>query len=406
MQIVFLILKIIGFTLLGVLGLFLLILLSVLFLPIVYRLEGQYEDGTPGLHLKIHWMFPFFCINGGLDEDNKPWYCFRILGYPFRTSRKKEKPGRKKAAGKRKAEKEEPEVERRPEDGRSSEISKPLAAAEHPAPEKGTESLSELRSGVAQTEETEEAAMNLSSGAAQTEEPEGAAMNLSSGAAQTEETEEAALNLSSDAAGMEENGNTWEEGRVTDKSSGEKEGGTETKEEPPHGETEEEEAESTREKRLFSKIKNIFQKVKNIFRTIKEKIRGIKGKFKKIGEKLEQLRSFLDNTKNRRGFRSAGRFVKKAVGHLKPTRVKGRVRFGLEDPASTGKLYGMVTLLYGWYGDSLEVIPEFDGPVVEGHLKIKGRIVLGVLGILFLKLWRDEDFKYLLAEARQLKEDL
>lgn len=378
MQVIFLILKILGFTLLGILGLLVLVLLSVLFLPIVYRLEGGYEKGTPELRIKIHWMFPILCINGGLDEENKFWYCMRIMGFPFRTNKKKlktageKKPRTKKAKRKRRA-------------GRK-QTAEAMKQAEVP---KTAESEAEKAAG-------EDTGFGKEMPALEKKEPDILAENGQS------EEKEGILKLEKTAKygkGKEGQEETCCTAKVQTETKDTEENPNDSKKEP-------EEKAGKKGRSLFSKIRGAIQKVKNIFLSIPIKIKAAAGKFKKLGDKAGAVVSFFENAKCQRGFRKVSRFLKKVLRHILPGRVSGTVRFGLEDPAATGKLYGALTLFYGWYGDSLSVVPEFEQSIVEGHVKMRGRIVLGVLGIWFLKLWRDKEFKYLLAEARQLKEDL
>ena len=358
MHVIFLILKILGVTLLGILGLLVLVLLSVLFLPIVYRAEAEYKDGTSGLWIRIHWMFPFLCINGGLDEDNKFWYCLRIFGFVFRTNRKKQKPKRRKEFRGRKA-------------GHKRKNEK----------KRETDDLTENRKS---WEKEAPVSLEISQRSVQAEKEE-------QDPKETQKVFEEAPGNTPDSFQKEPEEKTaeTEEKKVQEKAAEKKEN-----------------TDNKKQAGLCSKIKGIFRKVKNFFLGIPARLRAVAGKFRKIGHKMEKITSFLGDSRCQRAFRRTKHFLRKVFGHILPAKIRGTVRFGLEDPAATGMLYGILTLFYGRYGNSLSVVPEFQQPVFEGHVKLKGRIVLGVLGIRFWKLWKNDEFKYLLAEARKLKEEL
>ena len=59
---------------------------------------------------------------------------------------------------------------------------------------------------------------------------------------------------------------------------------------------------------------------------------------------------------------------------LKPKKINGKVRFGLEDPYVTGQILAVLSVLYPFYAESLEIYPEFEQKVLEGNINIKGKI--------------------------------
>lgn len=101
MEIVLLILKIIGITLLILLGLILLSVLLVVFYPVSYRLSASYKE-TIAAKLKVHWLFCLISVTLDYGETGKKCI-LRILGIPLMDFlNPKPKKEKKKKAGKKK----------------------------------------------------------------------------------------------------------------------------------------------------------------------------------------------------------------------------------------------------------------------------------------------------------------
>ena len=70
-----------------------------------------------------------------------------------------------------------------------------------------------------------------------------------------------------------------------------------------------------------------------------------------------------------------GRILK----HIRPKKISGYVRFGMEDPASTGQLLGAAGILIPLIPEKLKLIPDFENPCLEADVTVRGRILLFVL---------------------------
>ena len=87
-SILLIILKIIGITLLVILGLVLVLFLVVLFVPVRYRFKGNYDDA---FHCKgkITWLLHFISIK--IEVEKEVVTSIRILGIPISIFLKKKK---------------------------------------------------------------------------------------------------------------------------------------------------------------------------------------------------------------------------------------------------------------------------------------------------------------------------
>ncbi len=163
--------------------------------------------------------------------------------------------------------------------------------------------------------------------------------------------------------------------------------------------------------------KTLFHKIRMKIKRIKDKIVaffiGIKNKLAKwfekamdIKHKVNLISDFIKNEWNREGFKITYASLKKLLKHILPRKLKSRVIFGTGDPCSTGQVLGAMSILYSFYGDKVQITPDFANKRFEGKHFARGRIRLGTLLIIGIKLIRDKRFKQLKTNLQILKEAL
>lgn len=130
--------------------------------------------------------------------------------------------------------------------------------------------------------------------------------------------------------------------------------------------------------------------------------KGLRGRISRAGakirsalEKKDQIMAFLRDEENRRTFRLVKKQLVKVARHVMPVRLEGEVTFGFDDPYRTGQLLSAAALLYPVYRDRIRITPVFDREVLEGELKLEGRIRLAVLLGAAVRLGMDRNFRKL-----------
>ncbi len=152
---------------------------------------------------------------------------------------------------------------------------------------------------------------------------------------------------------------------------------------------------STREKAFEETITS--EKAKgNRFKKIKCTIKEICGKIKNIKE-------FLLEETHIQAFLRLKKEILFFIRKIKPDKLKGYLRFGLEDPYDTGRVLAALSVLYPFYGEHFQVYPEFEQEIIEGDVYFKGRIHLVHLLLVLGRSYFDKNVKTAYKNLKALK---
>ena len=90
LHILLLIIKILLITVSAILAFLLLTILGVLFVPVRYRINGEYNNSSQYVAGKVSWLLHFISFTGGYSKENKAFYTLRICGIRINLSKKKQ----------------------------------------------------------------------------------------------------------------------------------------------------------------------------------------------------------------------------------------------------------------------------------------------------------------------------
>lgn len=142
------------------------------------------------------------------------------------------------------------------------------------------------------------------------------------------------------------------------------------------------------------------EKIRGSVRRLQNSVSEIKKKKEILGKKYRKVRDFLEDPENQKTFRLLLRQTGKAFRHLFPRRIRGHVRFGLEDPYLVGRILCAVSPFYGFYGSSLSLEPVFDEKVLQGEAEFRGHIRLFTLLCIVLRVFANKNFRILMKKWR------
>ncbi len=330
LQVIWLILKILGILFASVIGLLLLAVVLLLFVPVRYRLQGHKAEDY-AVEAKISWLLHLVRVRLGYSSEHKLHYEARVLWFLFLSNDEAWKTANEEKK-KRKAEKKaQKQKEKR---------------AKAKAKRKKQKQKSGKQTSVVSAEKKTQTDASISQKQAESEEK-----------------------------------NSYDETQMADT-------GTERSAE--------------KKKSLFARIRD---KIRSILQTIKEKCSAIWKRIKALWQKADNIVTFLKNETNKAAFGASWTTLVQILKHLGPTKIRGYLAFGMEDPATTGYVLAILGIFYGKYGKSFSIRPNFEEKQLESEIRAKGRIRMSRLLYLALKLWKNKEFKSLLDNIEQLKSD-
>ncbi len=312
-QILLLILKIIGITILAVLGLVLLVLALVLFVPVFYRVRIIHNPQQTKVTGKVSFLWP--AVTAVVQYLKKLSYKVKIFGIPVLNSEKPKKEKTKKEK-KQKAKKKK----------RSS--------------------------GLKQDAQDELFAPLENPGSLPTVEPE--------------EVKPVETVSAEDNAKEKEN----DSGQIPEKE---------------------------RKPGFFAKIKSKIQKTRE---TISKTVSKIK---KLVHQKDEALR-ILGKPETKQAISFAWGKLKRLLKHILPRKIKGYVAYGADNPATTGQVLGILSVLYARTGQVLEIRPNFVEKQLECDVLIKGRIQLFTLVLIAVKVVLNKELRQVIKDVKGIKD--
>lgn len=129
---------------------------------------------------------------------------------------------------------------------------------------------------------------------------------------------------------------------------------------------------------------------------------------RKMKKKVHSVQDLVDILRSDAG-KAFICIVKENVIHLwkqiHPRRMRGKVIFGTGDPCSTGELLGVLALFYAWYGNGVQIIPDFEQKRIEGNVSFRGRIRMITLICIEWRIIKNKDGRKLLHEWEKWKEE-
>lgn len=369
------ILKIIGIILLCVLGILLLGVVCVLFVPVRYRVEAQRQEGEGNppvvVLVKVTWLLHL--INLLVRFDGALFLRARLAVIPvFRLPKKEKRVGEAGA------------VETAKPDGKSKKGRK---KKDVPEPE-GPEGEAEPEGEAVPEGETISGERIVPEGG---NVPEGKVIS----------GEKAAENLQ--IGESIENRQTAEEVSAESREAGA--AGTENKEPEPDG-TDEISSDKPsffdKLRAFFQKLRGLFEKIKGFFANIQYTIQNFCDRISSVSDKVAYYREILEGEPFRRSFALCKKELFTVLKSLKPDTFEVQMVVGLDDPAATGNVLAVCGMLYPILGGHVDVAGDFEEKRLEGRVFIKGKVRFFTFLRAAVKLYFNKDIRKL---VRLLKKE-
>lgn len=128
----------------------------------------------------------------------------------------------------------------------------------------------------------------------------------------------------------------------------------------------------------------------NNLKTGKNKPEAVKDKVELVKTKYRRLIKFWNMGCTLKTRRYLKRYFPKLIRHIGPRKLKGHVRYGFDEPATTGQVTGYLSLLPFMYQKNFYPEPDFYNKVLECDVSLRGWLQLGYIirPVLRLHIWK------------------
>ena len=153
---------------------------------------------------------------------------------------------------------------------------------------------------------------------------------------------------------------------------------------------------------IKNQFQSRLERIKNKISSLCKKNDRLLKKLAGIREKKDAVMAILFDSKNRPAFAALKKELFRILRHLKPVRLSGKVYFGFEDPASTGYVLGALSLLYPVYEDHIALYPDFEEKKAQGELYVAGRLRIAVFAGVALRLVFNKDIRRIIQSFKHI----
>ncbi|MCI9399511.1 MAG: DUF2953 domain-containing protein [Lachnospiraceae bacterium] len=347
------ILKILGLILLILLGILILVVCLVLFIPVRYRIEGDYQSSKATVSSRVTWLLHFVSARILMEYENafSLHIAVRVLGIPIFDNKKKAAKKKKKESKEAGYNPEEPSP-----DGTDTEI----------------QAASTDNSGNSESNNEESASWQRSD--LEELELEGTKVRETKGE-ESEILESEILETEIEEAEIEE---------------------AEIKE------VEIEESKNEADKKsLFEKLYIIFGKFMQFIENIQYTFHKLCDTIVKIRDNLNYYLDLLQKQSTTRAIDTCKTQLMRIAKSLSPQKFQVNLHLGFEDPAVLGEILAVWGMLYPFHQGRIDIVPEFGQTILEGDILLKGKISLFVYLKVALILFFDKNIKQLIKQIKR-----
>ena len=150
-------------------------------------------------------------------------------------------------------------------------------------------------------------------------------------------------------------------------------------------------------------VKKTVSKKESILDKIEYKYKKIRDKLREIIRKKEKVLGFLTNEIHQAAFLKVVSELKHLLLRLRPQKIVGEIEFGFDDPAWTGQALAGISILYPYFADCFQVIPDFEEKKLRGQIEIKGKITAKNFVALGLYVILDKNVRMTLRHIKTFK---
>ena len=125
---------------------------------------------------------------------------------------------------------------------------------------------------------------------------------------------------------------------------------------------------------IREKYEKIIDKIKTICRNIKCTRDRLYDKIKEISDKKDVVSDFISDETHRKAFEKLINEGLVLIKRIKPGKLELDMEYGFGDPSLTGRSLALFSMIYPFLGGDLRITPDFQNQKLNGRCLVQGRI--------------------------------
>ena len=122
----------------------------------------------------------------------------------------------------------------------------------------------------------------------------------------------------------------------------------------------------------------------------------------KICDKIKKVKKLLKSEQMKRTKTWVWKEIKALIFHIRPKKLQGNLRFGMEDPCLTGEILAVAGVFYPLYGEYFTIEPFFEKQIFEGEVSFRGRIYGIYFALLAWRIFQNRDLRFIIKKFKYL----
>lgn len=156
-------------------------------------------------------------------------------------------------------------------------------------------------------------------------------------------------------------------------------------------------------KKNVRKKRSLAERMCYIFERFCDKIKSLSRTKEKIEQIYEKGKDFIQNEIHKKAFFKVKKVIFGLLRKWMPRKAESCITFGFEDPYYTGKVLAYLAMVYPFFGQWLQIIPDFEQAALKGNLYLKGHIRLNHLVFAGIRILADKNIRMTVKEILEMR---
>lgn len=155
---------------------------------------------------------------------------------------------------------------------------------------------------------------------------------------------------------------------------------------------------SSRHTRKKSRVRVFWEHTRALLFGVRQKFREIRDRSVTVKEQVGNIKKLISEETNKNAAAHIFQELKFLLRHYSPRKASGELSFGMEDPAQTGQILGVISFFPFWTKYKVQLMPDFQAEefYVKGSVRMKGHVRFWHFLLSGIRLIKDKNTRALM----------